>query len=73
VVVNKLAALLRVADALARSRGRKLPPLRFERGGDEFIIYVPGASDLILERRSLAVKGDMFEDTYGMTLRLEEA
>jgi exopolyphosphatase / guanosine-5'-triphosphate,3'-diphosphate pyrophosphatase len=73
VVVNKLAAILRVADALARTRGRKMPTPRFERRGDEFLIFLPGAAHLMLERRSLAVKGDMFEDIYGMTLRLEEA
>ncbi len=73
MVVNKLAAILRVADALSRTRGRKLPPPRFERRGDEFVISLPGAADLLLERRSLAVKGDLFEDIYGMTLRLEES
>ena len=73
VVVNKLAAILRVVDALARTRGRKLPSPRFERRGDEFIISLPGAASLLLERRALAAKGDMFEDIYGMTLRLEEA
>jgi len=72
MVVNKLAAILRVADALARTRGRKIENLRFQRRSDEFVICLPGAPDLVLERRSLAVKGDMFEDVYGMTLRLEE-
>ncbi len=72
VVVNKLAAILRVADGLSRGRGRPLPKLRFEHRGDEFVVYAPGAADLILERRALAVKGDMFEDIYGMRIRLEE-
>ena len=51
VVVAKLAAVLRVADAIARGRGRPLPRLRFERRGDELLILTPGAADLILERR----------------------
>jgi exopolyphosphatase/guanosine-5'-triphosphate,3'-diphosphate pyrophosphatase len=72
VAVSKLAALLRVADALSRGRGRPLPRLRFERRGDEFLILTPGAAELILERRALAAKGDMFEDIFGMRLRLEE-
>ena len=72
VVVSKLAALLRVADALIRGRGRPVPRLRFERRGDEYSILIPGAADMILERRALAVKGDMFEDIYGMRLRMEE-
>jgi exopolyphosphatase/guanosine-5'-triphosphate,3'-diphosphate pyrophosphatase len=73
VVVNKLAAILRVADALARGRGRPIPELRFERRGGEFIVYATAITDLDLERRSLAAKGDMFEDVYGMSIRLEEA
>jgi len=72
MVVNKLAAILRVADALARTRGRRAVNPSFQRRGDEFVISLPGAADLVLERRSLAGKGDMFEDVYGMTLRLEE-
>jgi exopolyphosphatase/guanosine-5'-triphosphate,3'-diphosphate pyrophosphatase len=73
IVVNKLAAILRVADALTRTRGRKPQNPRFERRGDEFVVSLPGSTDLLLERRSLALKGDMFEDIYGMRLRLEGA
>jgi exopolyphosphatase/guanosine-5'-triphosphate,3'-diphosphate pyrophosphatase len=71
--VNKLAAILRVADALARGRNRKIENPRFRREGDELIVYVSGVVDLILEQRALAVKGDMFEEIYGMRIRLEEA
>lgn len=72
VVVSKLAAILRVADALARGRGRPLPPLRFEKRGDELWVLTPSAADLVLERRALAAKSDMFEDIFGMRIRLEE-
>ena len=73
VVVNKLSAILRVADALARGRGRQLHNPQFQRQDDELVVYVSGVVDLILERRALAVKGDMFEDIFGMKIRLEEA
>ncbi|HUT14128.1 MAG TPA: Ppx/GppA phosphatase family protein [Thermoguttaceae bacterium] len=72
VVINKLAALLRVADALARGH---LPPaaeLRFERQADELIVHVPGSADLLLEQRAIAAKGDLFEDIYGLKVRLEQ-
>ncbi|MBN2473738.1 MAG: Ppx/GppA family phosphatase [Pirellulales bacterium] len=72
VVINKLAALLRVADALARGHLQNTSELRFEREGDELIVYVPGGVDLLLERRAVATKGDLFEDIYGMKVRLEE-
>ena len=35
--------------------------------------YVRGVPDLSLERRALAVKADLFEEVYGMKVRLEEA
>ena len=41
--------------------------------GDEVIIYVSGVSDLALERQALASKADLLEDTYGLSVRLEEA
>lgn len=73
VVVNKLAAILRVADAMSRGRPYPARSLRLEREGDDLIIHVPGATDLILEKRALAIKGDLFADIYGMRVRLEEA
>ena len=73
VVINKLAAILRAADALSRGRLYQARDLHFEREGDDLIIYVPGASDLALEKRAMALKGDLFEDIYGMKIRLEEA
>jgi exopolyphosphatase/guanosine-5'-triphosphate,3'-diphosphate pyrophosphatase len=71
VTVNKLAALLRVADALARGHVRNARDLRFERQGDDLIICVPGVADLLLEERALEAKGDLFEDIYGLKVRLE--
>jgi exopolyphosphatase/guanosine-5'-triphosphate,3'-diphosphate pyrophosphatase len=73
MVVNKLAAILRVADALARGRAPQVRNPRIKHSGDELIIYISNVTDLALERRALAVKGDMFEDIYGMKVRLEEA
>lgn len=72
VVINKLAALLRLADALVRGRPDSARRLRFERDGDDLTVHLPGASDLLLERRSIAGRGDLFEDVYGMKIRLEE-
>jgi exopolyphosphatase/guanosine-5'-triphosphate,3'-diphosphate pyrophosphatase len=73
IIVNKLAAILRVADALDRGQAQQIRDFRIERRPDELVIYVSGLSDLGLERRALAAKADLFEDTYGLTVRLEEA
>ncbi len=73
VVVSKLAAVLRVADALARNHSRDVSRFRFERQGDELVISVPaGGGDLLLEERAVAVKGDMYEEIYGVKIRIEE-
>ena len=73
VVINKLAAILRVADALVREHLQQVRDLQFERVGDDLIAHVHGVSDLLMEQTAVAAKGDLFEDIYGMKVRLEEA
>lgn len=73
LVVNKLAAILRAADAVMRGRSFSPDTLRIEHHADELTVHVPQAPDLILERRAVAEKGDLFEDIYGMKIRLVEA
>jgi exopolyphosphatase/guanosine-5'-triphosphate,3'-diphosphate pyrophosphatase len=73
MVVSKLAAILRVADALDRGHAQQLREIRLERDPNELIIHVAGVPDLTLERRALVGKADLFEDVYGLKVRLEEA
>ncbi len=73
VVVSKLAALLRVADALDRGHAQQIRELRVEKTSDELILHIPGVRDLTLERRALARKVDLFEDLLGLRVRLMEA
>ncbi len=70
VVVQKLAALLRVADALDRSHQRRVAELRVERHDNRIILAVPGGGDLTIERMALRDKGAMFEDLFGVSLEL---
>jgi exopolyphosphatase/guanosine-5'-triphosphate,3'-diphosphate pyrophosphatase len=72
MVVNKLAAILRVADALDRGHMQQVREFVTERQGGDLVIYVRGATDLTLERRSIADKCGMFEDIFGMRVRVEE-
>jgi exopolyphosphatase/guanosine-5'-triphosphate,3'-diphosphate pyrophosphatase len=71
VVVNKLAALLRVADAVIRGHRRRASEIDFRRQGDELIVSLPSGGDLLLEERALETKGDLFEDIFGVKIRLE--
>jgi exopolyphosphatase/guanosine-5'-triphosphate,3'-diphosphate pyrophosphatase len=73
VVVNKLAGMLRVADALIRGNIRREHEIRFHRRGDDLVVNLPGGSDLLLEEHSLSAKGDLFEEIFGLKIKLEEA
>jgi exopolyphosphatase / guanosine-5'-triphosphate,3'-diphosphate pyrophosphatase len=70
IAVAKMAAMLRVADALERTHLRQLREMRFTREKGQFVITLHGAQDLTLERIALKEKGNMFEEVYGMSLVL---
>lgn len=72
ILVSKLAALLRVADAMDRAHAAQIQEFRCERHGEDFVIVVPGVIDLTLERKALPQKADLFTDVFGMKVRLEE-
>ena len=72
VIVNKLAALVRVADAVIRGHRRRASDIHFQRRGDELIVSLPSGRDMLLEERALESKGDLFEDIFGVKIRLEE-
>lgn len=73
MVINRLASLLRVADALDvdRTQGVKGFTCRIE--NDNLIISVTGPTDLSLEKRAMAMKSDLFEEIYGLKIQLEKA
>jgi exopolyphosphatase/guanosine-5'-triphosphate,3'-diphosphate pyrophosphatase len=73
VVVSKLAAILRVADALDRAHLQRIKDVRVERRRDSFVLMAPTAEDLSVERSGLKSKGDLFEEVFGFTVVLEEA
>ena len=65
IAVAKMAAILRVADALERSHLQQLREMSFTREKGQFVITIRGAQDLTLERLALKEKGKMFEEVYG--------
>lgn len=66
IIVMKLAAIVRVADALDRNHTGRIADASFERGGDQFMIRSARNLDFTLERLSLSDKGDLFEDVFGL-------
>jgi exopolyphosphatase/guanosine-5'-triphosphate,3'-diphosphate pyrophosphatase len=72
MVVNKLAALLRVADALDASRGQQIARLETRIDGEVLWINTQPGGDFTLEKRSLRNKSNLFQDIYGLTVQIEE-
>ena len=72
IVINKLAAILRVADALYK--GHLLPVDEFDlkRQKNELVVSVGGTADMALPRRAIVIKSGLFEDIFGITARLEQ-
>lgn len=66
LAVSKMAAILRVADALDRNHMQQVRDLRFTREPGRFTVWVRDVEDLTLERLALKEKGSMFEEVYGM-------
>ena len=58
-VVEKLAAILRVADALDRSRRQAVQSVRVDCSQDEAMLLIHGAGDLRPELESLQDKGSL--------------
>ena len=73
IVVSKLAAVLRVADALDVSRAQQISDFECCVDNNGLILSVEGGGDLTLERRSLAERADMFQDIYGLDIRIERS
>jgi exopolyphosphatase/guanosine-5'-triphosphate,3'-diphosphate pyrophosphatase len=66
LAVSKMAAILRVADALDRNHMQQARDLACRRDKGQFTIGVNGIDDLALERLALKEKGAMFEEVYGL-------
>jgi len=72
-IVSKLAAILRVADALDTGHQQKIRSFTMERSEDAYGIWVPQETgDISLERESLRRKGDLFADVFGAPIELKQ-
>ncbi len=73
VTVLKLAAILRVADSLDSVRDRRFRRMKLVLRGHVLTIQVPEAGELRTERFYLELKGDLFNQVFGLELKIEEA
>lgn len=65
VMVMKLAAILRVADALDRGHVQRITGARVELTEDEMILHCEYSGDISIEQAGLRAKTNFFEDVFG--------
>ncbi|MBB1080388.1 exopolyphosphatase [Limosilactobacillus sp. STM2_1] len=71
--VAKLAAILRLVDALDDSRLQKISKIKLTLvGDDQLIIKATANDDLVLEKWSFSQKSQLFRDVYGIQPVLTE-
>lgn len=70
VLVRQMAAILRVADALDRSRSQRIRDIECEVRPHQFVVNVPRTTDLAIEQLALKQKGPLFEEIFGMQVVL---
>ncbi|MHC4993012.1 MAG: exopolyphosphatase, partial [Planctomycetota bacterium] len=73
IIVSKLAAILRIADALDRSGSQRIRDIECSFDDGRLVISVPSVDDLSLEQLALVDKGTLFQDVYGMQVQLRKA
>ena len=73
MIVSKLAAILRVANALDKDHLQKVMDLKISREGDQIALIAQNVSDLAMGRVALASRSDFFAEIFGKKIILREA
>lgn len=68
LIVNKLAALLRIANALDAEHLQKVREVHLLRRDRAWILEISGTGDLTMEQLAATARADMFADTFGREL-----
>jgi exopolyphosphatase/guanosine-5'-triphosphate,3'-diphosphate pyrophosphatase len=73
VACNKLAAILRLANALDADHLQKVTDVRLVAEDEEWILEVEGAGDLTMERLAALARGDYLTEVFGRRITFREA
>lgn len=73
VVVNKLAAMLRVANALDADHLQNVKDVRVVAEEGHWVLEVEGAGDFTMERLASLSRGDLLTEVFGRRLSFREA
>lgn len=67
LIVSKLVAIIRIADALDRSHKQKITDIKVKYAGKEVIITVSSTEDILLEQWTFELKSEFFKEVFGVT------
>jgi exopolyphosphatase/guanosine-5'-triphosphate,3'-diphosphate pyrophosphatase len=70
--VQKLTAILRIADALDRSRRQAIKGVRCEQGSSGLIFHVECKDECDIELWMADLKSDLFQDVFRTSVRFEQ-
>jgi len=73
VVVNKLAAILRVANALDADHLQKVRDVHVLREDDQWVLEAAGAGDMTIERLAALARADILTEVFGRKVAFREA
>jgi exopolyphosphatase/guanosine-5'-triphosphate,3'-diphosphate pyrophosphatase len=68
LLVTKLAAILRVANALDAEHLQKVRDVRIVRGANSWLLEVDGSGDITMEQMAARARTDMFAEVFGRQL-----
>jgi exopolyphosphatase / guanosine-5'-triphosphate,3'-diphosphate pyrophosphatase len=72
VLVSKLAAILRLADAMDTEHASRVKSFSVEFKKPNLHFSLQGDGDLLLEKWALMKKAEMFEEVYGVTVGIQD-
>ena len=70
--VCKLAAILRVADALERTHDQRVRDIEVTTTPRSLHLRLPGVTDVAVERLAMHGKGDLFQEVFGLEVVIED-
>jgi exopolyphosphatase / guanosine-5'-triphosphate,3'-diphosphate pyrophosphatase len=73
LIVSKLAAFLRLANALDAEHLQKVTDVKVARHGRGWVLTISGRGDLTMERLSASARADLLRDAFGRDVTLQQA
>ncbi len=73
VAVSKIAAILRIADALDRNHNQEIVSVKATPLEEEVLLEVESRGDLLVDQWALETKADLFKEVFGVPVVLARA